>query len=140
MQIQAGKTLFVVREKYDKEWTQGRMFYKGAFIAHTCEDVVRSGEKVMSRTAIPGGVYALGITMSNKFKRAMPLIYDVPNFEGIRIHGGNTAADTAGCILVAHTVVKPGHIWKTAENEVRNLIEQEGIRYIVVVDTSPPLV
>ena len=46
------------------------------------------------------GNYEVAITYSNRFKRELPLIKDVPGFSGIRIHPGNTDEDTEGCILV----------------------------------------
>lgn len=58
------------------------------------------GEKVKAHTCIPRGEYELVITFSNRFKRELPLLKDVPQFEGIRIHPGNTHDDTEGCILV----------------------------------------
>ena len=53
-----------------------------------------------TRTCIPFGTYALRVTWSPRYKRWMPQVLAVPGYSGIRIHAGNTPADTAGCILV----------------------------------------
>lgn len=66
----------------------------------TLEDVVRTGPKVYGQTAIPKGRYSVIWNMSNRFKKIMPLLLDVPNFAGVRIHAGNTSADTEGCLLL----------------------------------------
>lgn len=63
-----------------------------------CEDAVRP-EKIAGRTAIPAGRYEVRITFSPRFKRMLPLLIGVPGFDGVRIHPGNDADDTEGCIL-----------------------------------------
>lgn len=56
--------------------------------------------KVYGETAIPKGTYTVVLTYSNKFKKILPLINNVKGFEGIRIHSGNSAKDSLGCVLV----------------------------------------
>ncbi len=81
--------------------TIGKLLIDGVFECYTLEDVVRPiGEKVFGETAIPYGEYDVIITYSPHFQRDLPLLLSVPNFEGVRIHPGNTAADTEGCLLV----------------------------------------
>jgi hypothetical protein len=83
--------------------TIGRLFIDGIFEAFTLEDVVRPGPKVMHETAIPAGRYQVDITMSERFQRMLPVLLDVPGFTGVRIHPGNTNADTSGCILIGQS-------------------------------------
>lgn len=81
--------------------TIGELLIDGKHEAFTLEDVVRAdGVKVFGETAIPAGVYSVDITYSPRFKRDLPLLIGVANFIGVRIHPGNTASDTEGCILV----------------------------------------
>lgn len=96
--------LKVIREPSFAGCTLGKLYLDGAFFCDTLEDVDRKlecgGEKIYGETAIPRGTYKVVLNFSNRFKRVLPQILDVKGFEGIRIHPGNTAADTHGCILV----------------------------------------
>jgi len=82
-------------------FTIGSLSVDGVFECWTLEDVVRdSAPKVFGKTAIPYGVYEVNVTYSPRFNRFMPILLSVPGFSGIRIHPGNYATDTEGCILV----------------------------------------
>lgn len=96
--------LKLVRDTFTDNSTIGKLFVDGEYFCETLEDKDRrledGGEKVYGKTCIPRGKYEVVITMSNRFKKELPLLLDVPQFEGIRIHAGNTDADTDGCILL----------------------------------------
>lgn len=87
--------------KTDKS-TIGELSIDGKFECYTLEDVERK-EKVFGKTAIPKGTYELVMTMSNRFKKIMPLLLNVPNYAGVRIHSGNKAEDTEGCLILGTT-------------------------------------
>jgi hypothetical protein len=82
--------------------TIGELSVDGKFECYTLEDKERD-VKIKSETAISKGTYIVGITLSNRFKRLLPILLNVPNFEGVRIHSGNSNHDTEGCILVGTT-------------------------------------
>ncbi len=58
--------------------------------------------KVKGMTAIPEGRYLMRFTYSPKFGKRLFQLMDVPLFDGIRIHSGNSVKDTQGCILVGN--------------------------------------
>lgn len=93
--------LKVTRVQLDPDVTIGELSVDGQFECYTCEDTVRpNGTKVFGQTAIPAGTYNVLVTFSPHFDRPLPLLERVPDFEGVRIHPGNTPADTEGCLLV----------------------------------------
>jgi hypothetical protein len=93
------------------KYTIGHLYIDGNYYCDVLEDVDRelsndmSEEeikkiKVYGKTAIPTGRYKIEVTYSPKFKRYLPILLNVRGFSGIRIHSGNTAEDTLGCLLV----------------------------------------
>jgi len=102
-----GMELKIMRKEFTERSTIGDFFIDNTFFSYCLEDMIREpGVKVAGKTAIPEGRYKVIIDQSSRFKRAMPHILDVPGFEGIRIHAGNTAASTAGCPLLGFTKSK----------------------------------
>lgn len=91
--------LKVYRKEKTSISTIGELFVDGKFECFTLEDPIRD-KKIPGETAIPTGRYKVILNLSNRFKKIMPLLLNVPNFEGVRIHTGNTPKDTEGCILV----------------------------------------
>lgn len=91
-------------------YTIGRLYVDGNYFCDTLEDTVRDlnkngkfdkGEKkVYAKTAIPYGTYEIKWTYSPRFKKYTPQLMNVPSFEGIRIHSGNSSTDTEGCLLL----------------------------------------
>ncbi len=91
--------LRVERRIFTDDVTIGELYVNDEFMCYTLEDAVRD-IKVYGKTAIPKGTYKVIFNMSNRFKRRMPLLLKVPNYEGVRIHAGNTHVDTDGCIIL----------------------------------------
>lgn len=91
-------------------YTIGKLYIDDVYFCDTIEDTVRdlnkngkfdNGEKkIHSKTAIPYGIYEIKWTYSPRFKKYTPQLMNVPSFEGIRIHTGNTSADTEGCLIL----------------------------------------
>lgn len=89
----------ILRSSLWRDYTLGQLFVDGQYLCDTLEHPIRE-VKVYGKTAIPFGEYQVLVTFSPKFKRRLPLIKNVPNFDGVRIHCGNSLKDTAGCVLV----------------------------------------
>lgn len=116
-----------------KDYTIGRLFIDGEYFCDTLEDPVRQldsiDDKIYSKTAIPAGKYKVSMSIvSPKYSirksynwcgGRLPRLLDVPFFEGILIHSGNTSDHTAGCILVGENKVKGQVI--NSMNTLKNL-------------------
>lgn len=102
----------LTREVFADKFTLGRMYINGRQFGFTCEDKDRKmedgNEKIYGKTAIPRGKYRVVLTFSHRFNRIMPELLGVKGFEGIRIHGGNTEADTEGCVLLGKNRIQNG--------------------------------
>lgn len=97
-------------------YTIGKLYLDGVYFCDTIEDKDRGlnqtmsindikKKKVYGETAIPTGTYKLVIDYSNRFKKNMAHILNVPGYEGIRIHTGNSAKDSLGCIIIGKNKV-----------------------------------
>lgn len=100
--------LMLIRFRLSQKSTIGKLFVNNEFLCYTIEDTDRMLEnfgasaKIQNETAIPLGNYKVVLSHSNRFGRVMPEVLGVPFFTGIRIHSGNTAEDTEGCVLVGN--------------------------------------
>jgi len=96
--------LFIRRQVMDEYLPGTADDYFCDTLEPTWRDYANGAYKVKGRSAIPEGRYAVVISFSPKFKQWLPILLGGPEFnrkwQGIRIHAGNTAADTEGCILV----------------------------------------
>lgn len=103
--------LLLQRTDLRENCTIGELSVDGEFECFTLEDTVRerpncpvSEWKIAGKTAIPAGRYAVVVSVSPRFGKPLPLLVNVPGFVGVRVHCGNVAADTDGCLLVGERV------------------------------------
>lgn len=113
-----------------ENYTIGKLHIDGEYFCDTLEDAIRD-IKVYGETAIPAGTYKVTITLSLRFRRWLPLLHDVPYFEGVRIHRGNTAEDTHGCILVGQNKIK-GQLVNSAYTEIELMKRLKGEKDIEI--------
>lgn len=91
------------------EYTIGSLYINGKYLCDTLEDTVRDlskEAKIKHKTAIPEGQYIVIVNRSPRFRRDLPRLLNVPLFEGILIHAGNSNLNTSGCILVGENKIK----------------------------------
>lgn len=109
-------------------YTEGELYVNSVYFCKTLEDTNRdlnkngqfdnSEKKVYGETCIPYGKYKIILSYSPKFKRELPEILEVPDFQGIRIHRGNKISDTLGCVLCGEKV-KNGYLSNSTPYEIK---------------------
>ena len=120
-------------------YTEGELYVNGVYFCKTLEDTNRdlnkngqfdnNEKKVYGETCIPYGKYKVILSYSPKFKRELPEILEVPDFQGIRIHRGNKISDTLGCVLCGEKV-KNGYLSNSTPYEIKlvELLKQSNLR------------
>ena len=120
-------------------YTEGELYVNGVYFCKTLEDTNRdlnkngqfdnNEKKVYGETCIPYGKYKVILSYSPKFKRELPEILEVPDFQGIRMHRGNKISDTLGCILCGEKV-KNGYLSNSTPYEIKlvELFKQANLR------------
>lgn len=120
--------ILVKRIFSNTRYTIGHLYVDGTYVCDTLEDTDRGfnqymsyswiqNQKVIGETAIPVGTYRIDMsTVSPRFVQKayykklcdgkLPRLIDVPGFEGILIHTGNTASETCGCLLTGYNKEK----------------------------------
>lgn len=109
--------LTLKRKEFGKDYTISQLYLNNSYFCDTCEDVDRGLKstdtlsqikkvKIPEKTAIPYGQYEITLTYSPRFRKILPLLNNVPGFEGVRIHTGNSHLDTEGCLLVGKNTGK----------------------------------
>ena len=132
----------LVRIAFKDTYTIGKLYVDGVYFSDTIEDKDRGlddsmtvreilNKKVKGETAIPTGHYNIEITYSPKYKRMMPLLIGVKGYSGIRIHSGNTAKDTEGCLLVGKNT-KVGMVLESRNTYQRLFAMMQGQKNITI--------
>ena len=117
--------LRVLRLETDENRTIGLLTIDNRFECYSLEDSAYVG-----KGCIPHGIYRVAITPSQRFGRRLPLLLNVPGFEGVRIHPGNTEKDTSGCILLGRSrshdaVIESGTAVALAQMQIQRAIDAE---------------
>jgi hypothetical protein len=133
----------VNRKWYTDKSTIGIMAIDGVKACFTLEDCKRAdGVKINGQTAIPAGEYPVILDYSNRFKKIMPHILNVPGFDGIRIHKGNTDADTEGCILVGMNkgvdeIYNCSTVFENLFGQIQKAIDnKEEVKILIINDSA----
>jgi hypothetical protein len=129
--------LILIRNVYTDKSTIVDLLVDNEYFCHALEDVVRKpGEKIFGKTAIPTGKYEVVLSMSNRFKKLLPELLNVPGFAGVRIHGGNTSDDTDGCIVVAKNIINNDLVQGNCTQQLIDLLQSKKERHFINILNS----
>lgn len=138
--------LSLIRKETDDICTHGDLYIDGVWECHTLEDPIRPyPDKIAKRTAIWGDrTYTVTIDHSPKYGRDMLHVVNVPLFTGIRIHSGNDADDTEGCILVGkerdgHRITRSKEALILLYSKVEYALSRRELVYLVVANPILPM-
>lgn len=140
-----------LERKWKKEkYTIGNLYVNGVFFSNVLEDTVRGLRqdmtpeeikkiKIHGQTAIPSGRYEILVTLSARFRRQLPILLNVPGYAGVRIHPGNTDANTEGCLLPGKNdrvgqVSNSRATMAALQKQIEEAIYQNSKVYIEIVD------
>ena len=137
-------TIRILRKEFFPDTTIGETYVDGKRLGFCLEDTVRevlgrpvAEWKVKGQTAIPVGTYRVTLEWSPRFGRIMPQVHDVPGFEGVRIHGGNSHEDTEGCPLFAARRIGERVIQGSQEKALTAMIRKAGGHATLIVEGLP---
>lgn len=125
------------RFSFTKRTTLSKLLINNSFETNILEDCVREDPigspvekwKIPNVTAIPYGEYEVVIDWSKRFQRNMIHILNVPGFEGIRAHSGDTDKDTDGCVITGDSILNNDYVYnskpalKRLENKIKSALE-----------------
>lgn len=131
--------------------TFGRLLVDGVFMCYTLEDEIRevpgvpvADWKIKGQTAIPRGTYRVTLERSARFGPETLTVHDVPGFTAIRMHAGNTVADTEGCPLLGMAISDTGIVGGTSKPAVVLVKQSVGQALangeVVMMDVVNPVV
>lgn len=136
--------MYILRQRFFEKTTEGLFLLNDVRAGFTLEDRVRDfgpgGKgKIPKETAIPAGHYEVELYDSPHFKKLLPHIINVPYFDGVLLHGGNTEEDTEGCPLIAaNRIVDKHKIFGNVTDSIVAILQgNKGKHYIDIIDCFP---